>query len=604
MSQTTQQSLTRVDVALKMGLYEFGSSRHTERRPNNLPFSNLTFREDDLSRLHSRMSLIRTDTGEGREQPISVRAVSREEVMRHNRPDSILSYGGGPGVVSMSSMVSASERLLTAPIGEKPERLLARRKKEGKTELRGPQDQGRYMRTASSLPEGRGENGGDLVIVESLDSKGRRHLVGDNRNSMAPSRDYVDNQQSQGNEHDLERQENMLDQDIKNNTRGDIDDRLNIDLGEVNPESIQSESSGQGRQTLTVNLREGHHEGSQGPLGNGISTNVEKPEGLAHSTNYNTDEEAASQRLQETVSKKSVVIRPASGSRRMFEKYSSGGNAVGEQDLPYGSLVNMVRPSTMSAKTAPRAVSTAKTMSSARSRRVWSGRSIASSATSGNLSRRHIPGPHDLSSSARTVGGPNSSLSSLLGEPPRPRPASRPSEHHHRAAWYHVPGRYATPQERFPRKRMQKTENARDIEAFVALKSQWAKRRQIELQQARLRDLQLEEQGGGNYDETYPESDVMDGAQPRQHTKRNYVSSSKQKGPSGWNSSSKKSTRSSESRSNLGPARRLIQPNWTPRLMISGLDMVPEQRYPDRGQVYYTPPQGQAVKFREPIVVG
>ena len=571
-SQTTQQSLTRVDVALKMGHYEFGSARHTERRPNNLPFSNLTFREDDLNRLHSRASLIRADTGEGRDQPIAIRAVSREEVMRHNRPDSFLGYGDGLRAVSMSSLVSASERLLTAPLGERPERLLARRQKEVK-ELRGRHGQGSLPQSYGQIPRGpslhdsRGDAGGDVVIVESLDSKGRRHVVGDNpRNHLASPQNDIDEQINT----------TMQRVDPEQNIGDDQDDQLNLDLREVNPEFIQGKSRNQEKQTVTV------HSGiDQGP-----SLKAET---------YEVADLETSDRPQENVSKKSVVIRPASGSRRLFEKYSSGGSTGGELDVPTGSLMNFTRPSISSAKTATRATSAAKTMS-ARSRRVWSGRTIASSTTSGQVSRRYIPGPHDLATSARTVGGPNSSLSSLLDEPARPRPASRPSERHHRAAWYHVPGRYSTPQERYPRKRMQKTENARDIEAFVALKSQWAKRRQIELQQARLKGLQLEEEPGN------PESDLFFASHTKQIPNRNRISSSKQKATSGSNS--KFATRQSDPRSNLGPTRRFIHPDSTPRLMVSGLDIVPEQRYPDRSQVYYSNPQSQAVKFREPIVVG
>ncbi|GFR62423.1 tetratricopeptide repeat protein GNN [Elysia marginata] len=583
-SQCTQQSLTRVDVALKMGHYEFGSARHTERRANNLPFSNLTFREDDLNRLQSRMSMIRADTGEGREQPISIRAVSREEVMRHNRPDSILSYGGGPGAISMSSMASASERLLTAPIGDRPERLLARRKKDDKAKLRG-----NYGQSNTSLPECRGDSGGDLVFVESLDSKGRRHIVGHKtRNHTTSSNNCnVDGQQDQ-----RKFNESTQDEDPEHN--GGVE-HLDLDLAQVNLEPVQQGSVSQGRQTVTVDIRDG-----QGLSNYGETQDIDNPGGLAQNTNAFTDDEMASQRVQQTVSKKSVVIRPTSGSRRMFEKYSSGGNSPGEIGDHNGSMMNMSRPSITSAKPSTRATSAAKTMS-ARSRRVWSGRSITSSATSSHASRRHIPGPHDLATSSRSVGGPNSSLSSLLGDPPRPRPASRPSEHHHRAAWYHVPGRYSTPQERFPRKRMQKTENARDIEAFVALKSQWAKRRQMELQQARLKSLQLEEEGG-NHNEAQTESELTPAAHAKHTTKKNPVSSSKSKATAGW--SSKFATRSADSRPNIGPTRRLIHPDSTPRLMISGLDMVPEQRYPDRSPVYYSSSQTPAVKFREPIIVG
>ncbi|RUS76281.1 hypothetical protein EGW08_015953 [Elysia chlorotica] len=603
-SQATQQSLTRVDVALKMGHYEFGSARHAERRATSLPFSSLTFRDDDLTRLHSRASVLRADTGEGREQPISIRAVSREEVMRHNQPGGFLGgYGGGLGAASMSSLASASERLLTAPGGERGDRLLARRQKELRPELRGrhglgvfPQGQGEGQRAQSGQESG-GDAGGDLVIVESLDSKGRRHLVGEDiENQFASSQNNLDGEGDKNID-----TKTMQAVDADQNVSNDHDGQLSLDLREVNPEFVRPSSRNQGKQTLTVHLSEGRVEEYPVPASANVSDEDEKPGDMDRVTANLGEVGTASQRLQETASKKSVVIRPASGSRRMFERYSSG-SAGGELCAHSGNVTNLARPSTCSAKTvaaraATRATSAANTMS-ARSRRVWSGRSVASSATSGHISRCHIPGPHDIASSARMVNGPNSTLSSLLGEPSRPRPASRPSEHHHRAAWYHVPGRYTTPQERFPRKRMQKTENARDIEAFVALKSQWAKRRQVELQQARLRGLQLEEEGADRQNTAQPEAYLPFSSHTKQIAKRNVTSSSKPKTTS--ESHSKFSTRSADHRVNLGPVRRLIHPDSTPRLMISGLDMVPEQRYPDRSQTFYSTTQSHAVKFREP----
>ena len=67
----------------------------------------------------------------------------------------------------------------------------------------------------------------------------------------------------------------------------------------------------------------------------------------------------------------------------------------------------------------------------------------------------YVPGPHsvDVHNTYSVVPGPNSSVDSLLGPPPCPRPRRSLQ---HMSAWYHVPGRYPTITCPFPPKRLHK----------------------------------------------------------------------------------------------------------------------------------------------------
>ncbi|XP_048741170.2 uncharacterized protein LOC125655060 isoform X3 [Ostrea edulis] len=77
-------------------------------------------------------------------------------------------------------------------------------------------------------------------------------------------------------------------------------------------------------------------------------------------------------------------------------------------------------------------------------------------------SRRNAPGPHAITpgNTHSVTTGPNSTLDSLLPRSPRDQIRTI----HHRSAWYHVPGRYATSQKPIPPKRSQKTQEAKEME--------------------------------------------------------------------------------------------------------------------------------------------
>ncbi|KAK3101835.1 hypothetical protein FSP39_006718 [Pinctada imbricata] len=80
-----------------------------------------------------------------------------------------------------------------------------------------------------------------------------------------------------------------------------------------------------------------------------------------------------------------------------------------------------------------------------------------------NQSKRSVHSPHAITTgNTRSVTvGPNCDLDSLV-EKASPRDISK--NVHHRSAWYHVPGRYSTPDKPYPPKRSQKTTEARDLE--------------------------------------------------------------------------------------------------------------------------------------------
>ena len=472
---TTQQSLTRLDVALTMGQYDFGSAKTPDRRNNNVPFSALTFRESDLSRLRSRLS----SQGKSRlDDPIHVKSVSKEQIIRHNRPDSMMSL--------MSLNSPATERLLSA-VSDRPR--LLRRDQSARASYYG--QNGAYQPYRAEV-ENSEHVGNTDVIVGRVDSKGRKFISAD-----------------------------------------EVEER---DLSQTEPEIVQG-----GFEDCQVYSQD-RNAATHGNEGNVISVDLQR---------LNNEEEVEMSNGDGEKQIKSVTLRPSSAPRRMFERFG-------------GVTPDMSGPSRQS-------MSSYRKLNSAHSsKRAWSGRSV----TSASSSRRPVPGKHDVTlGNSRSISGPNSSLQSLLGQTNSPRSASVVM--HHRSAWYHVPGRYVTPKVRYPSKRMQKTENARDIEAFLALKSQWARKKHHDLIQEKLKELQLEEQKNpkGPYRTNFVES-------INKHIAANIPSQ----------------------------ARRLPKYNATPRLMISGLDMVPESRYPEdisgdiRNDV--SGPTNPVVKFKEPIVCG
>lgn len=105
------------------------------------------------------------------------------------------------------------------------------------------------------------------------------------------------------------------------------------------------------------------------------------------------------------------------------------------------------------------------------SARRGSARSSASIGTSCSV-RSHqfhcdIPGAHTIhkSNSRSVTMGPNCSLESLLG--PAQGPRNIDHDIHHKSAWYHVSGRYATPNKKYPPRRSQKSPGSELLETSL-----------------------------------------------------------------------------------------------------------------------------------------
>ncbi|CAL1526238.1 unnamed protein product [Lymnaea stagnalis] len=367
LTHKTQQTLTKLDVALNSGHPNVMLVKAGERKSRSTTFINQGAKEG--LRQPSRPNQDSRLPG-----PMSGTAVNREQVMKHNWPDSLVS--------SSYSLASASDKLLAAPVTATPR--LLRREKEAMFAKESSVRTGGFNVPSTAS----GENGSPPGWGEGSGYRGR---------GLAGS----------------------------------------VENGEVNSK----------RQTIIVDLQQKEEPNSDAEEGSDKAGDIAGKDYFMDITNKYSE-------------KKIVRIRSSSAPRTLFQRY-------GDVDIAN-------KHATLGKVTSARSGS---------NRPIWSARSrqtTSSYASSSHLSHCVVPGCHDITpSNVRSVVGPHSDLKSLLGEPPRPRPTSQ--RVHHRSAWYHVPGRYVTPQERIPKKRMQKTENAKDIEAFMALKAKWARERQREL---------------------------------------------------------------------------------------------------------------------------
>ncbi|XP_041350097.1 uncharacterized protein LOC121369221 [Gigantopelta aegis] len=95
-----QQELTTQEVMLRLGNYEFGHAKPLDTRNRRNPFSTLTLRDKDLKRIQQKYGIDKPV-----QESLTIRAVSREEILRHTRPMSYMS--------STNSYLSASEKLFS-----------------------------------------------------------------------------------------------------------------------------------------------------------------------------------------------------------------------------------------------------------------------------------------------------------------------------------------------------------------------------------------------------------------------------------------------------------------------------------------------------------
>ncbi|WAR26712.1 hypothetical protein MAR_012416 [Mya arenaria] len=154
--------------------------------------------------------------------------------------------------------------------------------------------------------------------------------------------------------------------------------------------------------------------------------------------------------------------------QRLFRRFGSPQNASGD--------AMVVRSGEVALRTSENSFIPRRETSHKHKRPVGSARSVGSSlytSYSGTSITSHksncdIPrGPFSihLSNSRTTTMGPHSSVTSLLGDT-GPRDISKGI--HHKSAWYHVPGRYTTPDLKHAPKRSQKRSEAKDLEKTIA----------------------------------------------------------------------------------------------------------------------------------------
>ncbi|XP_046333250.2 tetratricopeptide repeat protein 41-like [Haliotis rufescens] len=104
-TKAAQQYLTNQEVMLRLGHFEFGPAKPTDTRTPSNPYSSLSFRDKDLSAVQKRFRPSTTINRLRNGDRNCVRSVSRDDLLKHNRPLSIMG--------SSASVMSASERILT-----------------------------------------------------------------------------------------------------------------------------------------------------------------------------------------------------------------------------------------------------------------------------------------------------------------------------------------------------------------------------------------------------------------------------------------------------------------------------------------------------------
>lgn len=153
--------------------------------------------------------------------------------------------------------------------------------------------------------------------------------------------------------------------------------------------------------------------------------------------------------------------------QRLFKRFGSPHNAVngeassrsGEVTLRTESNVTVKRENAFKHK---RPTGSARSIGSSLHTSA-SGVSVASHRSNCDIPRE----PHSLhiSNSRTTTVGPYSSVKSLLGNT-GPKDISKGI--HHKSAWYHVPGRYSTGDRKYPPKRSQQRDEAKQIAKTIA----------------------------------------------------------------------------------------------------------------------------------------
>ncbi|XP_067684110.1 tetratricopeptide repeat protein 41-like [Haliotis asinina] len=338
-TKAAQQYLTNQEVMLRLGHYEFGPAKPTDTRTPSNPYSSLSFRDKDLSALKKKFRPSTTINRLRNGDRDSVRSVSREDLLKHNRPLSIMG--------SSASVMSASERLLT------------------------DSDRPKLLRRGS----------------------------------------------------------------IERRFQQALDMGKTVPLSETNASSLTSDSS---IRRLTVDLSFAGGGDDDGDDAKRPSVTISEPQ----IDNYASEMAAEPQKSPKKVPVKAKVdSRPVSAPLKLFALYGKAGNVrLSMPNRTHSANFNRGDGS---------GIYTTGTSSSC----------LTNSSLQSHRSRCSIPGPHAINvSNCRSISGPHSSIYSLLDKPSIPWDMKRAV--HHKAAWYHVKGRYPTNEEPIPSKRSQSRPNS------------------------------------------------------------------------------------------------------------------------------------------------
>nr|KAG5698167.1 hypothetical protein BaRGS_030530 [Batillaria attramentaria] len=388
-TRAARQSVRKVEVALQLGQNDLSARRSGDPQGMRTKQGSRGLRHTYPAQAGQARGRAGSRAGLGSQ--IDIRSVSRESVLRHNRPDSIMS--------SAYSLMSASERLLAS----RPQSGAVPKVKAGSR-----------ITSATSSVGGRASLSVGWSAKSPFLTEGPPDLDEEDEALVSQREGVPPTQDSAGGR----------------------------ETGEAEGQRPESGSASPRRQ-LVVDLELGQRrtEGdasardADAARGGGDAVDDDTPRLDSFAVHLDDGTiligerpPAAKQRTAPAGGRKRVSMRPASAPRRLFQRYASAASNGNTS-----STVVSVKPRPASQRSAFRS-------------RMWSGRSGVTSvgSTGSHVSRCRVPGPHDIHpSNARSLQGPHSDISSLLGPPPAPR--DNVATHlHHRSAFYHVPGRYPT----------------------------------------------------------------------------------------------------------------------------------------------------------------
>ncbi|KAL8606142.1 hypothetical protein ACOMHN_067125 [Nucella lapillus] len=392
-TKAARNSVRRVELSLQVGHNDAAwSHSDTPQRTSLMPQRDTRLPHMGSRGGHSSRTCVRGDTA-----GLDIRSVSREKVLLHNRPDSMMS--------SAMSMMTASERLLaTRPMSSK-----------GKAS--------RLTSATSSAVGGRGVSTSLGWSAKSLPVEVRLDL----------------DQEGAGEEGGSARRPGTITprEAATRNRRSVV---LDLDLGEVVKADDGKRYHGTGGETDEADTP--HLDSFAVHLQDGTILIGEEP--------------------ARWKARKSAKVPPQSPPHRLFHHYATVAATGTAEKKPYGARSG-------------RWEGQGHGQGQGQGRPTWSARTAASSVGS-HVSRCSVPGPYDIvPGNTKSLNGPHSDISSLLGPPVCPRENVYP-EVHHRSAFYHVPGRYPTSMHGYPSRRCQKTDGARILQTVLDAKMAHASR--------------------------------------------------------------------------------------------------------------------------------